>query len=252
MNDRSILISRDARALGVCEGDTLLVHSSLKSLGGGFTPADVIEGLRDALGSEGTLMLPALSYIHCNPSKPFFDYYETKSNVGAIPEYFRTQVEGVLRSVCPTHSCCAVGKNAEYLTSGHILDETPCGENSPFRRLKELGGKILFLGCGMNPNTSMHAVEELVVPDYLFGDKAEYTLRLRDGSEIKSFCRAHKFKNTVQCYYRLESLLDGGSLKRGHIAAADCRLVSTPEMWRVALGKYREDPHYFVDVISEN
>ena len=130
MNSNSRIIYEGALALGIVPGDALMVHSSLKSLGEGFTPADVIEGLRGALGAEGTLMLPALSYITCNAKHPVFDYYETKSCVGAIPEYFRTSVEGVLRSVNPTHSCCALGNNAEYLTSGHILDETPCGENS--------------------------------------------------------------------------------------------------------------------------
>ena len=44
-------------ALGIRSGDTLLVHSSLKSLEGA-SPADVIEALLALLGPEGTLMLP--------------------------------------------------------------------------------------------------------------------------------------------------------------------------------------------------
>ena len=248
MTDNAKIIASGAKALGINEGDTVLMHSSLKSLGRGFTPSDVIEGLLAALGEEGTLVLPALSYLNCNASNPVFDYYGTKSNVGAIPEYFRTSVPGVIRSVNPTHSCCALGKNAEYLTSGHILDETPCGLNSPFRRLMLIGGKILFLGCGTEPNTSMHAVEELAVPDYLFGDVVEYKAILADGSEKKIYCRAHWFKNVVQRYDRLEKLLPNGSIRAGYIANADCRLISTPEMWETALAKYRENPHYFVDI----
>ncbi|MBO4277810.1 MAG: AAC(3) family N-acetyltransferase [Clostridia bacterium] len=247
MNEKSRIISEGALALGVAPGDTLMVHSSLKSLGEGFTPADVIEGLTCALGKEGTLMLPALSYLTCNAKHPEFDYYATKSNVGAIPEYFRTSVPGVLRSVNPTHSCCALGKNAEYLTSGHILDETPCGENSPFRRLMQLGGKILFLGCGMNPNTSMHAVEELVVPDYLFGDTVEYRASDAQGNIHTLRCRAHNFKGVAQCYYRLASLLGGDELRRGFIANAECVLVQTVPMWRKAEAAYRKNPHYFID-----
>ena len=249
MNDKSILIRDCAAKLGVNPGDVLLVHSSLKSLGTGFTPADVIEGLRAALGEEGTLMLPALSYLSCNAGNPVFDYYATKSNVGAIPEYFRTCVPGVLRSICPTHSCCALGKHAEYLTSGHILDETPCGENSPFRRLMQLDGKILFLGCGMNPNTSMHAVEELVVPDYLFGDLVAYKATDKDGVTHDIRCRAHNFKGVGQRYDRLARLLSGEDLKTGMIAAAECRLVKTGPMWAIAEAKYREDQHYFIDLI---
>ena len=96
MTKNAEIISRDACKLGIEEGDVLLVHTSLKSLGTGFLPADVIDGLRAALGKEGTLMLPALSYINCNASKPLFDYHNTKSNIGEIPEYFRTSVEGVM------------------------------------------------------------------------------------------------------------------------------------------------------------
>lgn len=249
MTDKSKLIASSLESLGVLPGDTLMVHSSLKSLGVGYTPQEVIDGLLSALGKDGTLMLPSLSYLNCNANNPVFDYYKTKSNIGVIPEYFRTSVPGVIRSINPTHSCSAIGRNAEYLTSGHILDVTPCGENSPFRRLMELGGKILFLGCGMEPNTSMHAVEELVVPDYLFGDDVEYTVFDQDGNERDIYCRAHNFKGVAQRYDRLESLLDKETLKVGKVGEATCQLVSTPQMWKVAEAKYRESPHYFIDMI---
>ena len=51
----------------------------------------------------------------------------------------------------------------------HVQDNTPCGQNSPFNRLIENAGKILMIGCGLTPNTTMHAVEEYVRPPYLFG-----------------------------------------------------------------------------------
>lgn len=246
MTELAKQIASDAQKLGINKGDTLLVHSSLRSLGGAKAE-EVIDGLLSALGEEGTLVFPTLSYMNCNPNKPVFDYYETKSNVGYLPEYFRTQVKGAVRSMCPTHSCAAVGKNAEYITSGHKDDVTPCGENSPFRRVKELGGKILFLGCGMNCNTSMHAVEELSVPDYLFGPDCEYTFTDKDGNSYKANCRAHGFKGVIQCYYRLAELLNGDELKTGNILKAECQLVCAPAMWEKADKKYRENPHYFID-----
>ncbi len=246
MTDIAKQISADAKALGIDQGDTVLVHSSLRSLGGAKAN-EVIEGLLDALGPDGTLVFPTLSYMNCNPSKPLFDYHNTQSNVGYLPEYFRTEVKGVLRSVCPTHSCAALGRNAEFVVSGHKNDKTPCGENSPFRRVLQLKGKILFLGCGMNCNTSMHAVEELSVPDYLFGDDCEYKIIDADGSERTQICRSHGFKGVYQCYYRLADLLNGDELKIGNILKAECQLVYTPAMWEKADKKYREDPHYFID-----
>ena len=246
MTDISLKIASDATALGINKGDTVLVHSSLRSLGGA-APSDVIEGLIEAIGEDGTLVFPSLSYMHCNPSNPKFDYYSTPSNVGALPEYFRKEVKGVLRSINPTHSCCALGKNAEYVISGHILDNTPCGENSPFRRVMELKGKILFIGCGMGPNTSMHAVEELSTPDYLFGGSYSYELTDASGNIHKTTCLAHGFKRVIQRYDRLASLLTEDELRTGKILTAECHLVYTPAMWAIADAKYRENQHYFID-----
>lgn len=239
-------IAEDLKNLGVNKGDVLLIHSSLKSLGGA-TACEVINGLIEAVGPEGTLVFPTLSYMNCNPSKPDFDYFETKSNVGYLPEYFRTSVSGVVRSICPTHSCAALGKNAEYITSGHILDNTPCGPNSPFARVRELGGKILFIGCGTNCNTSMHAVEELSTPDYLFGDDYSYNITDASGKKFRHVCRAHGFKGVIQCYYRVAALLTSDEYKVGNVLSAECHLMDAVAVWSKADAKYKEEPHYFID-----
>ena len=94
MTDTAKRIASDLAALGVEKCDTLLVHTSLRSLGSGVEASDVIDGLLLALGEEGTLMLPALSYCNCNASKPYFDYYDTQSNIGDLPEYFRRSASG--------------------------------------------------------------------------------------------------------------------------------------------------------------
>ena len=79
------------RSVGVRPGSVLLVHSSLRAMGpvaGG--PETVIRGLLQALGPDGTLLMPALSYAHVTSATPLFDLRRTPSNVGAIPEYFWT------------------------------------------------------------------------------------------------------------------------------------------------------------------
>lgn len=238
----------DLKRLGINEGDTIFMHASLKSLGEKIEPLDVIKALRDCVGESGTIVLPALSYMYCNKENPIFDYNKTPSNIGVIPEVFRTQCKDVLRSLAPTHSCCSAGRMADFVTNGHILDNTPCGPNSPFRRVMELGGKILFLGCGMRPNTSMHAVEELYEPDYLYGETVEYKIVKKDGTEIMHPCRSHYFKNVEQRYDRLENLLDKGSeIRTGNVLKAFCHLVEAKPMWEKAGEKYSENPHYFVD-----
>ena len=250
MTETAKRIADDARKLGVKAGDVLLVHSSFKSLGAPeASPADVIDGLIAALDG-GTLVLPTLSYKYCNANQRVFDVRITPSNVGAIPEYFRTHYP-VLRSLCPTHSCAAIGARAKEITDGQQVDTTPCGPHSPFRRAMEMGGRVLFLGCGTNCNTSMQAVEELVRPDYLFGNTYEYELHCVDGSVIKMNCAAHNFTGTgyAQCYRRLPELMPKDAIYTGNILAADCTMMDLPDMWRVAEETYRRDPHYFVDKI---
>ncbi len=248
MTDFGKQISHDASELGVRKGSVLLVHSSLRSLGTpGVTPEDVIEGLLDALGDSGTLIFPALSYLHVGPAHSMtFDVRNTPSNVGAIPEYFRTSFPGVRRSMCPTHSCCAVGADRDAVVGGHHLDNTPAGPNSPFHRVMELDGSILFLGCGTNCNTSMHAVEELSRPDYLFENCYTYKMIREDGSDYLQDCYAHDFRGVYQAYSRLEGLLSGDELRKGSILNAKCDLMRAAPMWEKADAAYREDPHAFV------
>ncbi len=242
-------IAADAAALGVRPGDTLLVHSSLKSLGDRqIGPGEAVGGLLRALGPEGTLLLPALSYLFVGPDRPFFDELATPSCVGAIPEWFRTQ-PGVRRSLCPTHSCAALGPRAGELTEGHLLDGTPCGPHSPFAKLREAGGKVLFLGCGTNCNTSMHACEERILPPYLFKGSVTYRIRDREGRELTHTLRAHDFAGVAQRYSRVPALMDRG-VSAGRILRAECVLLEAVPMWDAALRALRRDPYALVERVG--
>jgi aminoglycoside 3-N-acetyltransferase len=236
-------------SLGVRRGGVLLVHSSLRSLGPVAGGAEaVILGLLEALGPEGTLLMPALSYASVTPSTPYFNVSATPSCVGALPEFFRTR-PGTLRSIHPTHSVCAVGRLAFDLLSEHALDTTPCGPHSPFSRLPGVGGQLLFLGCGCKPNTSMHGIEEHVQPPYLFGEPVTYTIRSADGSESRMTVRSHNFKGYAQRYDRLADLLFPPALASGQVLQASCFLFETSAMWPAALKALQADPLYFVESI---
>ncbi len=158
-------------------GMTLLVHASLSRLGwvaGG--PAAVILALEDALGAEGTLMMPAHSgdlsepSHWCHPPVPedwwpviraeataFQTDLTPTRGMGVIAETFRRQA-GTLRSQHPQLSFAARGPRAGELTRDHAL--TPAlGEESPLARLYALDGWVLFLGTDHNTNTSLHLAE---------------------------------------------------------------------------------------------
>ena len=244
-------VAADLRAAGLRPGGVVLVHSSLRSLGpvpGGAET--VVRGFLRALGKGGTLLMPALSYASVNAEQPVFDVLHTPSCVGALPEYFRTRT-GTLRSVHPTHSVAGVGAQAKALLAGHEADTTPCGPHSPFSRLREAGGQLCFLGCGLRPNTSMHAVEEHIMPPYLFGPELTYTLRFADGTERRQTYHRHGFKGWLQRYDRLAGLLGPDALQTGACLQATVHLLDIPALWDAALAALRRNPLYFVEPESK-
>lgn len=239
-------IAGDLGRLGVRRGGVLLVHSSLSALGwveGG--PETAVAGLQQALGDDGTLLLPALSYATVTAANPRFDRERTPACVGAIAEHFRTRA-GTLRSGSPTHSVCAAGPLAAPIVAGHEEDATPVGPHSPLSRLPGLGGQLLFLGCGMNPNTSMHGVEERVGAPYLFAGEVTYDLVLGP-RRCQVTCRRHAFAGWRQCYFRLHHLLGTDELREGTVLAASAQLVEAAPMWARAEAAMRRDPFAFVE-----
>jgi aminoglycoside 3-N-acetyltransferase len=176
------LVTRDTvctqlRALGVTPGETLLVHSSLSSLGwvcGGALA--VVQGLLDVLGPEGTLVVPTQTGDLSDPAlwsrppvpeewwktiraaMPAYDPLVTPSRgVGVIPETVRTW-PGSSRSAHPQTSFAAIGPHARTILDGHAPD-CRLGEKSPLARLEAMGARVLLLGAGYGTCTSFHLAE---------------------------------------------------------------------------------------------
>ena len=240
----------DLRGLGVHQGMTLLVHASLKSLGAVPGGAEtLIQSLLDALGPHGTLLLPALSYKAVREITRF-DLLATQCCVGAIPEHFRTR-PGTLRSLHPTHSICATGSGAKELLTEHWRDDTPVGPHSPLRKLADVDAYLLMLGCGLTPNTSMHGVEELVEPPYLFNPKRiEFEVIDEKGAARRVCHRVHNFTGWRQRYDRIEPLMPAEGITPGQILLARAHLIHLPTMWRVAREALERDRLSFVEPLD--
>ncbi len=170
-------MTRDLQNLGVTLGATLIVHSSLKSLGwvcGG--PVAVIQSLMDALGPTGTLVMPTQSTNLSDPvewetppvpeewwdtirqSMPAYDRDLTPTfGMGIIPETFR-KGSGVFRSDHPQVSFAAWGEHSKSIVADHALEQS-LGEQSPLGKLYNADANILLLGVAHDRNTSLHLAE---------------------------------------------------------------------------------------------
>ena len=160
--------------LGVCEGDSIITHSSFKSLGPLENGAQtVIDGMQAAVGKEGTVIFPTL----CQKDWPHvYDNWsmDAPSDVGYLTNYFRN-LPGVKRSNQATHSVAAIGKYADYITETHgisgkrhgIFGDTPFAADSPWEKMYQLDTKVIFLGVGIRKCTFRHYAEYCVIEDYL-------------------------------------------------------------------------------------
>ena len=162
------------RALGVLPGDIVLTHSSFKRLGPCEDgAATVIEGIRMAVGEEGTVVFPTLC------QKDWENVYknwhlDAPSDVGYLTNYFRA-LPGALRSNQATHSVAAMGKHAAYLTATHgesgrrygTYGDTPFAADSPWQKMYDMGAKVVFLGCTPRACTFRHFAEYVLMDEYL-------------------------------------------------------------------------------------
>jgi aminoglycoside 3-N-acetyltransferase len=237
------------KALGINEGDALLVHSSYKSLGGVDGGIDtVISALKSAVGDSGTLIMPTFTYEYVNASSPVFDVSETPSCVGMITELFRKS-EGVIRSIHPTHSLAVWGKDKEYYVRDHRLDKTCLEKNSPIFKLKENHGKIMLLGCPTEKLTLLHGAEIAMSVPYAFTADyndpryhREYTCVDEKGNKYTQKFY-HVFSKAAGYAHDFNKLSDLIELVPKKLLDADCLLFDASELWNTVCEAMKKDPY---------
>jgi len=233
---------------GITKGSNILVHSSYKSFGklDCTGPDEIIKGLLSAVGDNGTVLFPTLSFLYVNENNPIFDVDLTRSCTGFLSEYFRLNYSQG-RSLNPTHSVAGTGRECGYFLDDHLKDSTSLGANSPYRRLLEKNGKIIMFGCGTKPNTSMHAIEELVSPPYLFDGETDYKIIDKNNVIFHKRLKKHGFKGYNQRYDRIDGIMPEGSLIKTRILESETYIIDCEILWAKVEKKLREDPFYFVE-----
>lgn len=238
---------RDLRALGIREGDHVVLRVSLRSLGI-LRPAEtLVRAVLDVVGPSGSLYALAFTRAFPLPLRgPALDYVfdaSTPSETGGLTNFLLT-FPGAVRSRHPTNSFVGVGNFARTILEDHGPD-SPMFD--PVRRLAEHDrGKMLLVGrLFESPGFStVHVAQHLLG----FGNRTvgRYGVRYRlpDGS-VGVYIRNDAAGCSRGFHRFYPAYRAAGAVTEGRVAAADCMLGVLSKTLSVDMQVLRQDPTFF-------
>ena len=249
-------IEKTLRDIGLKEGDTVMIHSSVSACGHIIGGAKTIIGaFLKVVGEEGTIMAPAFTrpYMYFEGAhqrqrnfRPFDPKNIRGISTGTLPKVMLRDF-GAKRSAHATHSWCAIGKNAEYCVSAHGLLDSPCGDNNPMEKALSLGGKVVFFGCGVSPNTFIHYLEDRANSNFL--ENAVIKIVREDGKHVTEImrnhlpgCRDFYGKKTPTCKFYTRAMARGLDIKREALGVGSVYKMELSELYEIGTELFREDP----------
>ena len=159
---------------GIKKGDSIFVHSRMLEIAMAlrrFTdvPSDETmafatktfhQALTNCIGTHGTVSVPGFYYDYARYGK-IFDACDSPpdDSLGAYPQYFFHYVM-THRSLCPPVSIMCRGPHSENICECSLIP-FGYGHLSPWQKLVELDGVMLFFGVTPQMMTFGHHVEAL-------------------------------------------------------------------------------------------
>lgn len=150
--------------LNIQKGDVVLLSSRLtemmyvaKKNNDSFSIDELIDTFIDAIGPDGTLLIPTYNWDFCKGIA--FDWNSSPCKTGILGQH-ALQRSDFKRTRHPIYSYAVTGKDKDFLCS---LDNiSSFGADSPFAYIHHNNGKNVMLGINMqNSCTFVHHVEEM-------------------------------------------------------------------------------------------
>lgn len=195
-------------SLNINNKGTLLVHSSMKSIGQVQGGADTVLDAFTAYMKEGLLVFPTHTWATVNKQNPYYHVDSSEVCTGILPELFRKR-EGVLRSWHPTHSVAALGADAATFVEGQEKFSTPCHRESVWGALLDREAVILLIGVDQRRNTFIHGIEEWHnIPNRLCDEAEQLFTVTPAGKLISSPQYRHLPTHISERYWKVEQYLE--------------------------------------------
>ncbi len=153
MNRAALVVQ--LRDIGVERADVLLVHTSFRAIrpiDGG--PDGVIDALIEAVGPDGTIVMPSWTDEDDEIFDPEAD--DVDDHLGVVADEFWRRPD-VVRGTHP-FAVAAWGTHAQHIASAPFV-VPPHAPDSGVARVHDLDGKVLLLGVDHDANTTIHLGE---------------------------------------------------------------------------------------------
>ena len=231
-------VARQLHALGVREGDVLLVHTSFRGVRPVERgPAGLIEALGLSVGSRGTLVMPSWTGDDDRPFDPSQD--PAASDLGVVADTF-WRLPGVRRSEHPSAFAAKGAKAAQVLSDPLALP--PHQHASPVGRVMDLDGQVLLLGVSHEVNTTLHLAE--LMAEVPYGTPKHVTVRAEDGPTRVDYLEND---HCTERFALAEGWMkEGGHQFEGIIGHAPSKLMRSRALIETALSYLRRDPLVFL------
>lgn len=233
---------------GVHPGETIIVHTSYKSLGGVEGGAEtVIDVMRELVGSNGTVMFPAFNFQSWTETH-YFDVIETPSKMGMITELARVRPDAK-RTPHPIYSFSVWGARADEFSK---TDDTEAyGPKSAFALFHKINGTIVSIGLDFNSTFSLHHYVE-------YNTGCDYR-RVKEFSgiyvgydrkpQIKTYSMFVRKNERVKTYIvpGMNDLLAAGVIKETQVGAAKIHYATANDFYdnmSVIVREHPEKLHY--------
>ena len=198
----------------------------------------------------GLLILPTHTWGEENLPNNIYDPLIEPSCVGILTNLF-LQRDGVVRSLHPTHSVAAIGKDAVAYVAGEEHTNTPCPREGCWGKLYDRRAQILFMGSPPKRNTYIHSVEEWNnIPNRLADTPRQIKIVMPDGQLLDYTLYGHScpIGDVSENYGKLlPALLATGIARKGQIGDAESYVCDAVGMGDLTTQFLQRNPDLFLD-----
>ena len=184
-------LAAQLEASGLSCDATVMVHSSMRSVGEVDGGAETVLDVLCEAVSDGLLVMPTHTWDTINEENNLYDYSTEPSCTGILGTLLLKR-PGAIRSLHPSHSVAAYGKDAKKFVEGEHLCQSPCPRSGCMGKLLDRHAKVMFIGCPLTKNTFIHGVEEWAQIPNRLGEPELRCIVMRDGSTFFTMVSGHR------------------------------------------------------------